>query len=368
MATGSILAFRDPILDANISQAALDNLTLALSAMQREAAVAYAFEDSYLKESIITVALSTMFFGLFTVLAGVAAYVLSSKGIKRTTTAIMLTAILLMWMSTVAYWIGTIVAAAEAYTRVHNLMLRSLGQANMMQDCLYPPTANSHVAPKGCQRVPETEPLYNIEEYEIHDCIGTVALTVNVIIGDTIVWWRALVLWPDNRVVRSVCAIMILLTTVTGVMDAKDACKVVEEVIHDFTHPAPGSSSAVVYVSGSTTGIWFGGDVWGYIALLFSLSTNIVATTLIAYRAWEHRRIIMSYLKGSSPRTQVERTLALLVESGLLYCGLWVVIAVYELSYAASPLAVLESTGFVRFKHGLYYMMQGCIVPLIVLR
>lgn len=73
---------------------------------------------------------------------------------------------------------------------------------------------------------------------------------------------------------------------VTGVMDAKDACKVVEEVIHDFTHPAPGSSSAVVYVSGSTTGIWFGGDVWGYIALLFSLSTNIVATTLIAYRAW----------------------------------------------------------------------------------
>ncbi len=144
----------------------------------------------------------------------------------------MLTAILIMWMSTVAYWIGTIVAAAEAYTRVHNLTLRSLGQANMMQDCLYPPTADSHVAPKGCQRVPETEPLYNIEEYEIHDCIGTVALTVNVsaspalalplchssisekvIIGDTIVWWRALVLWPDNRVVRSVCAIMILLTT-----------------------------------------------------------------------------------------------------------------------------------------------------------
>ncbi len=33
----------------------------------------------------------------------------------------------------------------------------------------------------------------------------------------------------------------------------------------------------------------------------------------------------MSYLRSSeSPRTQVERTLALLVESGLLYCALWV--------------------------------------------
>ena len=37
-----------------------------------------------------------------------------------------------------------------------------------------------------------------------------------------------------------------------------------------------------------------------------------------------HRRSIMSYLKGPSRRTQVERTLSLLVESGLLYCALWV--------------------------------------------
>ena len=38
----------------------------------------------------------------------------------------------------------------------------------------------------------------------------------------------------------------------------------------------------------------------------------------------EHRRILMSYLKASSPRTQVQRTLALLVESGILYSTLWV--------------------------------------------
>ena len=32
----------------------------------------------------------------------------------------------------------------------------------------------------------------------------------------------------------------------------------------------------------------------------------------------------MSHLKGRSTRSQVERTLALLVESGVLYCALWV--------------------------------------------
>ncbi len=73
--------------------------------------------------------------GLFTVLTAVAAYVLlcvlltppngrevplltcySSKGIKRTATAIMLMAIILMWMSTAADWIGTLMWAMEAYT------------------------------------------------------------------------------------------------------------------------------------------------------------------------------------------------------------------------------------------------------------
>lgn len=45
----------------------------------------------------------------------------------------------------------------------------------------------------------------------------------------------------------------------------------------------------------------------------------------------------MSYLKGTSARTQVERTLALLIESGLLYCVLWV-------SSLASPLLSCSPT------------------------
>ncbi|RDX41701.1 hypothetical protein OH76DRAFT_1489272 [Lentinus brumalis] len=100
----------------------------------------------------------------------------------------------------------------------------------------------------------------------------------------------------------------------------------------------------------------FTGDIWGIVVGAFSLLTNVAATTLIAYRVWEHRRIIMSYLKGSSPRSQVERTLALLVESGLLYCVLWVFIMVYEIQCAY---------GVSEFAYGFSYVMSGCIVPLI---
>ncbi|RPD53780.1 hypothetical protein L226DRAFT_576775 [Lentinus tigrinus ALCF2SS1-7] len=69
----------------------------------------------------------------------------------------------------------------------------------------------------------------------------------------------------------------------------------------------------------------------------------------------------MSYLKGSLPssRTQVERTLALLVKSGFVYCVLLVFVVVYECSFLSSPpMAPAFTTGF-------YYVMNGCLVPLI---
>ncbi|KAI0687117.1 hypothetical protein C8T65DRAFT_590628, partial [Cerioporus squamosus] len=126
--------------------------------------------------------------------------------------------------------------------------------------------------------------------------------------GDSVVWWRAWVLWPGSRAVRSVCVIMILLTTST----------------HSLYFRSRIAITMLLVATRATYGTMFSGDAWGIAAALSSLLTNIVATTLIAYRAWYHRRTIMSYFRGSPRHTQVERTLALLIESGLLYCALWV--------------------------------------------
>ena len=59
--------------------------------------------------------------------------------------------------------------------------------------------------------------------------------------------------------------------------------------------------------------------------------SRVVCEALLIFRAEpdrlknrQHRRSIVMYLKQAPRRTQVERTLALLIESGILYCTLWV--------------------------------------------
>ena len=76
----------------------------------------------------------------------------------------------------------------------------------------------------------------------------------------------------------------------------------------------------------------------GLATCVLSLSTNLLATVLVGYKAWyvsdssiivatltevlrESRRRLKGYLVAGS---QVEKLLALLLESGAIYCGIWV--------------------------------------------
>ncbi|RDX42086.1 hypothetical protein OH76DRAFT_144034 [Lentinus brumalis] len=354
MNIGSLLASRNAT-PANISEAALKNLSEILVVHQAQVALALVLQESYVKQSLVNVTLSSLSSGSFTVLAAVAAYVLCSRGIKRKAVASMLIAVIVMWMSALAYWIAILLAAAETYSALHDLASQNVDQAGTVLRCALDLRVDAAAARTDCQQEQVTTLLYSsLKTYNIHDCIGTTALTVNVVIGDSIVWWRAWVLWPDNRVVRSICAIVIMLTTLTGVLDTKDACRM-QAAAAGNTIPAPQLGLGSV----ATRGTMFSGDAWGIAAGLSSFLTNAIATSLIAYRAWEHRRVVMSYLRGQSRRTQVERTLALLVESGLLYCALWLTIVVYELS--SMSLVPADSV----FANRFYYVMEGCAVALI---
>jgi len=57
----------------------------------------------------------------------------------------------------------------------------------------------------------------------------------------------------------------------------------------------------------------------------FSLSyvTNIICTCLIAFQTWEHRKLMSNYLGSARRRTQVEKILVLIVESGFVYILLY---------------------------------------------
>ncbi|KAI0808344.1 hypothetical protein C8Q74DRAFT_1187806, partial [Fomes fomentarius] len=124
--------------------------------------------------------------------------------------------------------------------------------------------------------------------------------------GDAIVWWRAWVLWKNRRAVQVLGVIMLLATAASAIFLSNSASSTFDETITTYA------------------GALFGGDGWGTAAAILSLVTNLVATSLIGLKAWQHRRLVRAHLTQGTMRTQVERTLLLLVESGLLYCTLWV--------------------------------------------
>ncbi|KAI5889533.1 uncharacterized protein SCHCODRAFT_01357952 [Schizophyllum commune H4-8] len=121
----------------------------------------------------------------------------------------------------------------------------------------------------------------------------------NFVLSDAIVAWRAWVLWPDNRWVKS---------------------------------------SLILCVIGSLAGVtvdcvWTAQDVMGensvrLRALMVTmplLLTNVVATALVAAKVWYYRREIKSVIGSWRKTSQVEKVLVLLLESGCVYCLIWVV-------------------------------------------
>lgn len=102
----------------------------------------------------------------------------SSKGIKRKATAIMLVAIIIMWLSTLAFWIVTLVAAVKAYSVLQVLTAQTSGHIANMQACLTSMTGSDSAYSCSSQD-PLTE-LAGTEAYYAEDCTGTVSLMINV--------------------------------------------------------------------------------------------------------------------------------------------------------------------------------------------
>ncbi|KAK0219390.1 hypothetical protein EDD85DRAFT_942139 [Armillaria nabsnona] len=116
---------------------------------------------------------------------------------------------------------------------------------------------------------------------------------VNIALGDSIVIWRAWILWnlSGSGLVYAVA------TAPVGVV---------------FTDPSL--------------------EAWAIAFILSTLSTNLWATTLVAYRTWSHFKLVR-HLTGVSILGSFRRQsaiLPILIESGTLYCCTWlIVIAVF---------------------------------------
>jgi hypothetical protein len=70
-----------------------------------------------------------------------------------------------------------------------------------------------------------------------------------------------------------------------------------------------------------------------------TLGTNLLSTALIAWKAWQRRISVRKHLCEGSGFVRVDRVFALLIESGLIYCCIWIL-------YWISTFGVIPSPGF----------------------
>ncbi|KAL1741458.1 hypothetical protein HDZ31DRAFT_76164 [Schizophyllum fasciatum] len=127
------------------------------------------------------------------------------------------------------------------------------------------------------------------------------------LINDVIVVWRAWIIWPQSRIVKSLLVLCMCGST-GGVVYLNYTCV--------MGNTAMLGQAGVKHIMVST--------MPSLVASIPLLATNVVATSMIGKCVWHYRRSIKASL-GLKRKSRVEKVLILLVESGCLYGTIWFV-------------------------------------------
>ncbi|KAJ7603721.1 hypothetical protein FB45DRAFT_959034 [Roridomyces roridus] len=130
----------------------------------------------------------------------------------------------------------------------------------------------------------------------------------NMVVGDSVVIWRAWVIYQRTLWMVSVPCVLLIMSSVFTIID--------------ITCLTGAGYSDVTSISN-------GGAVCTHaelVAWAFSLGMNASCTLLIGLKAWRHRRATNSLgiiENGRRRQMSTNRILSLLVESGFIYCLFW---------------------------------------------
>jgi len=220
----------------------------------------------------------TIFLSAYGIFFAIAVYSIFRKGLKSRSSVIMLFVVVYLYASSLTLW-GLNVT--QLFKSTHSLLM---DYPNMpIQD--RPDQANINIASLGTPM----EALFMF----------------NMVIGDSVVIWRAWVLYQRTLWVVSIPCILVLMSFIFSVIDL--TC---------LTGAGWGQSGE--------SAIAGGGGICDHAELMswaFSLVTNAACTTLIGFKAWQHRRATRSLnIVGNPRRMSSDRILSILVESGFIYC------------------------------------------------
>ncbi|KAI9447121.1 hypothetical protein F5148DRAFT_738015 [Russula earlei] len=175
--------------------------------------------------------------------------------------------------------------------------------------------------------------------HKIDVVVGVISVITrsNPILSDVVCAWRAMVLWRYDRRVVSILSICVLGTLAAYVYDLTLALK---------THPGRDGQENIPQ---GTVAVILVGPMLG---------TNVLSTSLIAWKAWEYRRTVGAHITKGSLSQRVGKVLALLIESGFIYCLLWML-------YLLSAYSVLPGAG--TYTVNLLMLFISSMYPAIVI-
>ncbi|EIM91589.1 uncharacterized protein STEHIDRAFT_137223 [Stereum hirsutum FP-91666 SS1] len=127
----------------------------------------------------------------------------------------------------------------------------------------------------------------------------------NYMLSDAVVIWRCWLLWGKSRWVLIILAVL---------YTAAFASAIASVVSH--INDTSATLRAKVMLNAD--------DRYNVIMWFLSLGTNVFATMIVAFKAWKHRRQLRAILHDGSRKNQLERLMTLLVDSGVLYCVIWI--------------------------------------------
>ncbi|KAI0311271.1 hypothetical protein OF83DRAFT_1151614, partial [Amylostereum chailletii] len=134
---------------------------------------------------------------------------------------------------------------------------------------------------------------------------------VNFVFSDAVVLWRACVVWNLRKAV--VCLAVCIFTCLIGACNIHKVVVYLLFVLSDIRLYFGSAAQSRVSVSNTT------GNIILPILISLSLFINVWATSMVALRAWIHRRDIRRYLQSRTERSAVESGFMMLVESGIVY-------------------------------------------------
>ncbi|KAM5542767.1 hypothetical protein V8D89_003728 [Ganoderma adspersum] len=268
----------------------------------------------------LDIGLASALFGIVTLLVILAVMFLIRKGLYHTYVRILLPSALLLYGSTILYT----ASLASHIISINRLVTQA--QSGLFSTAFT--TANMDAFESDVLR---------------QSWMMTIAVSVNVLIGDSIVWWRVCVVWR-NRIVYCLGPLLIVLTIAFGAKTLLD----VHHCAHSCRQPQ----------------FLFEPGVFADMCAILSLAINLIATGLIGYKGWAHWRLLRRHLGPSgAQKSRAVKTLALLVESGAIYCILLIIMVVYKATPALFAAPDVHQNVFFQ---AIAYYTYACFTYVIV--